>query len=35
LLAGNELPVSDVTRSLMRDLAVAEDAHSVIGSVGL
>jgi N-acetylglutamate synthase-like GNAT family acetyltransferase len=35
LLAGNELPVSDVTPNLMRDFAVAEDAHSVIGSVGL
>jgi amino-acid N-acetyltransferase len=36
LLAKNELPVSDVTTNLLRDFAVAEDAHgSVVGSVGL
>jgi amino-acid N-acetyltransferase len=36
LLAENELPASDVTPDMLRDFAVAEDAHwSVVGSVGL
>jgi amino-acid N-acetyltransferase len=36
LLAENELPASDVTPDLLRDFAVAEDAHgAVVGSVGL
>ncbi|MFM0526926.1 arsenic resistance N-acetyltransferase ArsN2 [Paraburkholderia strydomiana] len=36
LLADNELPASDVTPDLLRDFAVAEDAHgSIVGTVGL
>lgn len=36
LLVENEMPACDVTADLLRDFAVAEDAHeSVVGSIGL